>query len=141
MPVVDPNQQKLEHLERLGWYHSMELPDGRVIPGYQGLDVLRNRVAQFHIPADLRGRRVLDIGAWDGWFSFEMERRGAEVVAVDSTSFERFRVARELLGSKVEYRIDDVCRLTPAKVGYFDIVLFLGVLYHLKHPLRGVVCH
>jgi tRNA (mo5U34)-methyltransferase len=150
MPAVDPNQQKLEHLERLGWYHSMELPDGRVIPGYQGLDVLRNRVAQFPIPADLRGKRVLDIGAWDGWFSFEMERRGAEVVAVDSTSFERFRVARELLASQVEYRIDDVCRLTPANVGYFDIVLFLGVLYHLKHPMlalervcelsTGIVC-
>jgi tRNA (mo5U34)-methyltransferase len=134
----DPNQRQLHELDRLGWYHSMELPDGRVIPGFQSLDVLRNRIAQFPLPADLRGKRALDIGAWDGWFSFELERRGAQVVAVDSTSFERFRVAHDLLGSHVEYRIDDVCRLSPAKIGYFDVVMFLGVLYHLKHPLLAL---
>src|ERR1035438_9075501 len=120
--VTDPNKKKLEELARLGWYHSMELPDGRVIPGFQSLDVLRNRIAQFPVPADLRGKRALDIGAWDGWFTFELERRGARVMAVDSTAFERFRVARDLLGSQAEYRIDDVCRLSPAKIGYFDIV-------------------
>lgn len=136
--AIDPHRRNLEELARLGWYHSMELPDGRVIPGYQSLDVLRRRAAQFPIPADLHGRRVLDIGAWDGWFSFEMERRGAQVVAVDSTAFERFRVAHDLLGSHVEYRIEDVCRLSPAMLGYFDIVLFLGVLYHLKHPLLAL---
>jgi len=136
--LIDPNQQRLQALERLGWYHSMELPDGRVIAGFHSIEHLRMRIAQFPIPADLRGKRVLDIGAWDGWFSFEMERRGAEVMAVDATPHERFRIARELLGSKVEYRIDDVCRLTPAKIGYFDIVLFLGVLYHLKHPMLAL---
>jgi tRNA (mo5U34)-methyltransferase len=135
---MDLNRQKLEELERLGWYHSMQLPDGRVIPGFQSLEQLRNRLAQFPIPDDLRGKRVLDIGAWDGWFSFEMERRGAEVVAVDSTAHQRFQVARELLGSKVDYLVEDVYRLSRAKVGIFDIVLFLGVLYHLKHPLLGL---
>ena len=135
---IDPHRRNLEELARLGWYHSMELPDGRVIQGYQSLDVLRRRAAQFPIPADLHGCRVLDIGAWDGWFSFEMERRGAQVLAVDSTAFERFRVARDLLGSHVGYRIDDVCRLSPATIGYFDVVLFLGVLYHLKHPLLAL---
>jgi tRNA (mo5U34)-methyltransferase len=136
--ATDPHRKNLEELARLGWYHSMELPDGRVIPGYQSLDVLRRRAAQFPIPAHLDGQRVLDIGAWDGWFTFEMERRGARVMAVDSTSFERFRVAHDLLASKAEYRIDDVCRLSPATIGYFDIVLFLGVLYHLKHPLLAL---
>jgi tRNA (mo5U34)-methyltransferase len=143
MPAADPsvtdvNRKKLEELARLGWYHSIELPGGRVIPGFQSIDRLRTRIAQFPIPDDLRGQRVLDIGAWDGWFSFEMERRGAEVVAVDATPHERFRVARELLGSKVDYRVADVCRLAPAEIGYFDIVLFLGVLYHLKHPLLAL---
>ena len=136
--ATDPNRKKLEELARLGWYHSMELPDGRVIPGFQSLDVLRNRLAQFPLPADLHGRRVLDIGAWDGWFTFELERRGARVMAVDSTAIERFRIARDLLGSQAEYRIDDVCRLSPAQIGHFDIVLFLGVLYHLKHPLLAL---
>ena len=116
----------------------MELPDGRVIAGFQSIEHLRMRIAQFPIPADLRGKRVLDIGAWDGWFSFEMERRGAEVMAVDATPHERFRIEHELLGSKVEYRIDDVCRLSPDKIGRFDIVLFLGVLYHLKHPMLAI---
>jgi tRNA (mo5U34)-methyltransferase len=136
--ATDPNRKKLEELARLGWYHSMELPDGRVIPGFQSLEVLRKRLAQFPVPGDLRGKRALDIGAWDGWFSFELERRGAQVMAVDSTPFERFRIARDLLASQAEYRIDDVCRLSPAKIGTFDIVMFLGVLYHLKHPLLAL---
>jgi tRNA (mo5U34)-methyltransferase len=138
MSVPNPNQDKLDELARLGWYHSVKLPDGTIIPGFQTIDTLRNRVAQFPIPADLHGRRVLDIGAWDGWFSFEMERRGAQVVAVDSTSFEGFRVARDLLASRVDYHIADVCRLSPREIGYFDIVLFLGVLYHLKHPMLAL---
>src|SRR3984957_2595655 len=137
-PLTDPNQEQLQALDRLGWYHSMELPDGRVIAGFQSIERLRARIAQFPIPADLRGKRVLDIGAWDGWFSFEMERRGAEVMAIDATPHERFRIARELLGSKVEFRVDDVCRLSPDKIGHFDIVLFLGVLYHLKHPMLAL---
>jgi tRNA (mo5U34)-methyltransferase len=135
---TDVNRRKLEELARLGWYHTMELPDGRVIPGFLTLDVLRNRLAQFPIPPDLHGKRVLDIGAWDGWFTFALERRGAQVMAVDSTPFEGFRIARDLFGSQAEYRIEDVCRLTPATVGYFDIVMFLGVLYHLKHPMLAL---
>jgi tRNA (mo5U34)-methyltransferase len=48
-----------------------------VIPGFQSIEQLRRRISQFPIPENLTGKRVLDIGAWDGWFSFEMERRGA----------------------------------------------------------------
>src|SRR5579863_4753165 len=77
-------------LAKLGYYHSIELPDGRIIPGIQSVETQRRRIAQFPIPQDLRGKRVLDIGAWDGWFSFEMERRGATVVAVDATKKTRF---------------------------------------------------
>src|SRR5258708_28778554 len=64
-----------------GWWHSFELPDGTRIDGVNSLEGQRHRISQFPIPEDLRGKRVLDIGAWDGWFSFEMERRGAEVMA------------------------------------------------------------
>src|SRR4051794_32418863 len=104
-------QKQIGELNRLGWYHSLELPDGQVIEGLQTIEQLRKRIAQFPIPQDLRGKRVLDIGAWDGWFSFEMERRGAQVMAIDSAEHTQFRVAKELLGSKVEYRIGDICRL------------------------------
>jgi tRNA (mo5U34)-methyltransferase len=121
-----------------GWYHSFELPGGRVIEGFQTVAQLRARLARFSIPDDLRGKRVLDIGCWDGWFSFEMERRGAEVVAADIVERETFLAAREALGSKVEFVLSDVYQLTPERVGRFDIVLFLGVLYHLKHPLLAL---
>ena len=121
-----------------GWYHSIALPDGRIIEGLLSLETLKARLAKMPIPADLRGKRVLDIGAWDGWFSFEMEKRGAEVVAVDCVELDTFREAHRLLNSKVQYLEMDVLELTPATVGRFDIVLFLGVLYHLKHPMLAL---
>src|SRR5579884_722520 len=131
-------RELLKDLTELGWYHSIELPDGTVIPGLHSADHLRARLARFRLPEDLRGKRVLDIGAWDGWFSFEMERRGASVVAVDVIERDTFRRARELLGSKVEFVVADVFQLSPERMGRFDIVLFLGVLYHVKHPLLAL---
>jgi len=125
-------------LDAKGWWHSFELPDGRVIDGTNSLAILKARVAKYPIPEDLRGARVLDIGAWDGWFGFEMERRGADVVAVDCWDNPRFRQIHAALKSGAEYKIMDVYDLTPASVGRFDIVLFLGVLYHLKHPLLAL---
>jgi len=125
-------------LYQKGWYHSIALPGGNVIEGLLSLETLRGRLARMPIPEDLRGKRVLDIGAWDGWFSFEMEKRGAEVVAVDCVELDTFREAHRLLDSKVQYLEMDVLELTPATVGRFDIVLFLGVLYHLKHPMLAL---
>ena len=135
---AEATRQDIARWRELGWYHSIELPDGTVIPGLQSVDWMRHRLAQFHIPENLSGRRVLDIGAWDGWFSFEMERRGASVVALDSARQPTFLKAREMLGSKVEYRIGDICRLTANELGTFDIVLFFGVLYHVKHPVLAL---
>ncbi|HEX4592809.1 MAG TPA: methyltransferase domain-containing protein [Bryobacteraceae bacterium] len=138
-PVVTEETRKLiARLQAFGWYHSIELPGGEVTPGLQTIDQLRLRARQFPIPDDLRGKRVLDIGAWDGWFSFEMERRGATVVAVDAVRSEKFLHAREVLGSKVEYHVSDVYDLRPSELGIFDIVLFLGVLYHLKNPVLAL---
>jgi tRNA (mo5U34)-methyltransferase len=138
-PVVTEETRKLiARLQTFGWYHSIQLPSGEVTPGLQTLEQLRLRARQFPIPEDLRGKRVLDIGAWDGWFSFEMERRGATVVAVDAVQSQKFLHARELLGSKVEYHVSDVYDLRPSDLGVFDIVLFLGVLYHLKNPVLAL---
>jgi tRNA (mo5U34)-methyltransferase len=119
-------------------YHSIELPDGSVLPGLQPVEHLRWRLDLFGLPQDLRGKRVLDVGAWDGWFSFECERRGAEVVAVDCIALDTFHEAKGLIGSKVEYLTLDVNELSARKLGTFDIVLFFGVLYHLRHPLLGL---
>jgi tRNA (mo5U34)-methyltransferase len=119
-------------------YHSIELPDGSILPGLQPIDHLKWRLSLFNLPEDLRGKRVLDVGAWDGWFSFECERRGADVVAVDCIPLDTFLESKELLGSKVEYLTLDVNELSSKRLGKFDIVLFFGVLYHLRHPLLGL---
>ena len=88
-----------EDFLRKGFYHSIPLPDGSVLEGIIPLAALEAREREFPLPSRLDGKRVLDIGTWDGYFAFAMERRGAEVVAIDSTEQENFRVARELLGS------------------------------------------
>jgi tRNA (mo5U34)-methyltransferase len=124
--------------QSLGWWHSFDLPDGSHIEGVNSVEGLRKRLGQFPIPEDLRGKRVLDVGAWDGWFSFEMERRGADVLAIDVWDNPLFHEIHSVLQSRVEYRQMDVYDLSPARVGRFDIVLFMGVLYHLKHPLLAL---
>ena len=123
------------------WYHTIDLGSGVITPG---VDNTIDRIAMIGLPQDLRGLSVLDIGAWDGAFSFEAERRGASrIVAVDSFCWsgegwgtrDGFDCARRVLNSKVEDREIEVLDLSPESVGVFDLVLFLGVLYHMKHPL------
>jgi len=130
-----------DELAKTGWYHSMELPSG-VIPGFMSLDELRQRWSQFPLPDDLTGARLLDIGTWDGWFAFEAERRGAEVVAVDIAAQENFYHAHRERRSSVRYEVCEVYKLPELQLGTFDYTLFLGVLYHLRHPLRAleIVC-
>ena len=99
------------------------------------------RLKLMQVPMDLTGKTILDIGAWDGYFSFEFERRGAKrVLAIDTYAWDmggidNFLTAREVLKSKVEYRRADVHDLNEVDFGKFDIVFFAGVLYHLKNPL------
>jgi tRNA (mo5U34)-methyltransferase len=127
-----------QELAAQGWYHSFELPDGTRFEGHNTMEILHTRWGRFPIPADLTGRTVLDIGAWDGWFSFEAERRGAAVTAIDCVEIPNFRLIHEKLGSKVDYRILDFFDLPEARLGAFDFVFFLGVLYHLKHPFLAL---
>jgi tRNA (mo5U34)-methyltransferase len=131
-----------ERAAGIRWFHSIELAPGFVT---EGLDDTSRRVDVLHLPASLAGRTVLDVGAWDGFFSFECERRGAaRVLATDSFAWDGanwsdkrgFELAREALGSRVEDRHVDVLDLSEEAVGgRFDVVLCLGVLYHMKHPL------
>lgn len=120
------------------WHQRWEVYRGVFLPGRNDVQTLLDYVG---LPGDLTGKRVLDIGAWNGGFSFECERRGAaEVVALslenpDETGFNRLKAS---LGSKVSYVLDSVYNLDPDVLGRFDIVLFLGVLYHLRYPLLAV---
>ncbi len=140
MTATDLQQRVAAHR----WYHSIDLGDGVVT---RGIDDTPVRLARLQLPGSLAGRTVLDIGAWDGFFSFECERRGAaRVVAADYYSWHGpgwgakagFELAREALGSRVEDVDIDVMDLAPERVGTFDVVLFLGVLYHLRHPLLAL---
>jgi len=119
------------------WYHQIEVAPGIVTPG---ADHSRAKLDHWDLPTDLRGKRVLDIGCYEGFFSFECERRGAEVVAIDLWSYgsNGFALCKELLGSKVEYRQASVYDLNEEAFGTFDLVLFVGVLYHLRHPLLAL---
>jgi SAM-dependent methyltransferase len=119
-------------------YHSLELNDGTVIPGIVPVANLKARLDAYPLPEDLRGKRVIDIGAASGWNSFEAERRGAEVVAIDCVEYEELTIVRRLRGSKVEYAVIDMEELTPERFGFFDYALFFGVLYHLRHPLLAL---
>jgi tRNA (mo5U34)-methyltransferase len=129
-------------LAEKGWYHSFDLPDGTQIEGYNTLPILKQRYARFPIPTDLTGKTVLDIGAWDGWFSFEAERRGADVTAIDCQEVAHFLEIHKKLNSRVDYKILDFYELPSAQVGPFNFVFCLGILYHLKHPLLAleIVC-
>jgi tRNA (mo5U34)-methyltransferase len=140
-------QDLREQVDALRWYHTIDLGNGVVT---KGIDNTPLRLARLGLPASLVGRSVLDIGAWDGFFSFEAERRGASrVVACDHYSWHGlgwgtgngkagFELARKALGSRVEDVDIDIMDLSPERVGTFDVVLFLGVLYHLRHPLLAL---
>jgi tRNA (mo5U34)-methyltransferase len=139
-PITDPAVIKQLIADHGRWWHELELAPGIVTPGDDSNRMKLPILDELGLPKRLDGLRVLDIGCSDGFFSFEMERRGAEVVAIDFVpeTYTGFATARRILGSAVEYRMDNVYNLNPEAYGQFDVVLFLGVLYHLRKPLAGL---
>ena len=122
------------------WFHTIDLGDGLVTPGRVPLEELHKLAMDVGLPQDFTGKRVLDIGAWDGFFSFEAERRGAsEVLAIDVVPLETtgFALAKKFLNSKARYQQLSVYDLAP-QVGKFDVVLFFGVWYHLRYPILAI---
>lgn len=128
-------------ISHVSWFHTIELGSGVVTPGD---DDSPAKLQRLRIPEDLSGKTFLDIGAWDGFFSFEAERRGASrVMALDSyvwdgmvpgKSKEGFLTARSILDSRVEDLHMDALDISPERIGIWDVVLLAGVLYHVKHP-------
>ena len=120
------------------WHHQIEVAPGIVTPGVSNT---AQRLEWYEFPEDLSGKRVLDIGCYEGFFTFECERRGAEVVAIDVLPLgpqSGFSLAHKLLGSKATFYQTSIYDLTPERFGTFDLVLCFGVLYHLRHPLLGL---
>lgn len=131
-----------QRIESINWHHSIDLGGGVITPG--NVDNA-TKVKRLGFPESLAGLSVLDIGAWDGFYSFEAEKRGASrVLATDYFCWNGpgpgtkagFDLAHEALGSKVEQLEIDPIDLSAERVGKFDVVLFLGVLYHLKYPVE-----
>lgn len=159
------------------WWHSVDLGEGVVSDGWKKPDELAAEWAALDLP-DLRGCRVLDVGAWDGWFSFQAEAHGAaRVVALDHYVWSLdlpaqqrywaecrdagvtpepyhavpglwqpdalpgkrgFDTAHRARASKVESVVADFMATDLDALGTFDVVLYLGVLYHMRHPLLAL---
>jgi tRNA (mo5U34)-methyltransferase len=142
------------------WYHTLELPGGVVTPG---MFDLRDQVGKLPWP-DVRGKRCLDVATYDGFYAFELERRGAaEVIAIDIPDHEDwdwpagirarggdglaalagekgrgFEVAHAALRSSVEKHTVNVYDLSPEELGTFDVVVCGSLLLHLRDPVRAL---
>jgi tRNA (mo5U34)-methyltransferase len=137
-------------VDSIVWWHPFTFPNGVKTRGTKGAssseycEELVRVEAQAAFKYPVQGKTVLDVGAWNGYFSVEAARRGAKrVVALDKDTwedpywqgFKGFELVRRYLAPNIEAVTRDVMDLRSSPVGKFDCVLFLGVLYHLKHPL------
>jgi tRNA (mo5U34)-methyltransferase len=121
------------------WFHRFEFTADLVTPGWS--DPKKEKLPYFGLPEDMSGMRVLDVGCADGFFSFEAERRGArEVIAVDShpDSVRRFNICRAAFASQATAYLTNVYDLSARSFGTFDLIMFFGVLYHLRHPILAL---
>jgi tRNA (mo5U34)-methyltransferase len=142
------------------WYHTLDLGPAGVTNGYFDLRPIVNRLPW----PDVTGKRCLDVGTYDGFMAFELERRGAsEVVAADIPDHAQwdwlprqrrdgiaylnaiagdksggFHLAKEALGSKVELEVISIYELSPERLGSFDVVVCGTLLLHLRDPFRGL---
>ena len=121
------------------WFHKIELPGGVVTPGWS--DPRVDKLPHFGLPENMSGMRVLDIGHAEGFFSFEAERRGAaDVVGIENypPMARKFETCRAALDSRARSHLANVYDLSPITFGTFDLVMFFGVLYHLRHPILAL---
>jgi tRNA (mo5U34)-methyltransferase len=149
-------EEKLKMIKSVKyWYHTIDLGDGLQTPGWENIRGLNQAMLDF-LPLSLQGMSVLDIGCWDGLFSFEAEKRGARpVLAIDNLSggdgffqetlepikgegFKPLQVIKTLLDSNVEYQNKNVYDISPESMNMFDCTFFFGVLYHLWHPMLAL---
>jgi tRNA (mo5U34)-methyltransferase len=155
---ADPAARAIaERVNEVAWYHVLEMPYGVATPGYVDHRETKDR---YGLPHDMRGLRALDVATFDGFWAFEMERRGASVTAVDIPSWSRadiplrtlerltpeedertgaaFSLAHELLTSSVERFESSVYELDAAALGTFDVVFVSDLMLHLRDPQRAL---
>jgi tRNA (mo5U34)-methyltransferase len=143
---MDDVREAKPAIDAIHWYHSLQLPGGIVTAGLRSTEHLRED-ADLIFKYPVAGKSVLDVGAWDGFFSFEAERLGAtDVLATDSFCWsgagwgtkDGFDYAHRALDSRTRSHEVDPLDLDPSQLGQFELVLFLNVLYHLKNPYAGL---
>ncbi len=158
MSPLDPNPATLKaEVERYPWYHTLDLGHGIIT---DGMFDHRPALGSYPIPADLSGLRCLDVATMDGFWAFEMERRGAASVtaidlerpeqldwpaslradhdkSLDESKAERFALAKRAIGSDVKRVVMSAYDLTP-ELGMFDFVFCGDLLLHLKDPITPV---
>ncbi len=163
MPVQADSSELAASADALSWYHSIDLAPGVTTRGQVDC---RDIVSKTVIPERLDGLRALDIGTWDGFWAFELERRGAEVITVDVPDAEAldwpprakvgdavpgwrkrlaqfqpgvgFDLAAEALGSSVQRRGISIYDLADADLGTFDLVFVGSLLVHLRDPIKAL---
>jgi tRNA (mo5U34)-methyltransferase len=131
------------------WFHSIDLGNGQVTPGRKTVEILSKEYENTFNSVDLRGKSVLDVGAWNGAFTAEAAKRGAaRITALDHVTWNRPGwhgreafdfIVKSLSLPATAADIDlDARDLSLAHLGQFDVVLFLGVFYHLNDPLAAM---
>lgn len=140
------NIRDLQKMNSMEWYHKIRLPDGIVTPG-NNWEHLWKPLKQEMQQLDFIGKKVLDIGCWDGMWSFEAEKLGAnEVWATDIISqrsfsgqkFETLEFAKKHLNSQIKFKEVSIYEIDEHFSEEFDVVICFGVLYHLRYPQLGI---
>jgi SAM-dependent methyltransferase len=127
----------LDRIKAVRWYHAFEVVPGIITPGICAFSAPASLNA-LGVPADLSGKKCLDVGTWDGPLAFEMEARGGEVYALDvqDPNCTAFNTAKEIRGSQVQYTQGSVYDIAQHFPGIaFDLITYFGVYYHLKDPI------
>ena len=126
----------IETIKKYEFYHIFQLTETIATPGWKEFLPLQKPIHQLLQSLDLKGRRFLDIGCRDGLFSFEAEKLGAsEVIGIDNDlSLAATQFLIPYFNSNIKMHELNLLDLTPELFGKFDVILFAGVLYHLRYP-------
>jgi tRNA (mo5U34)-methyltransferase len=130
-----------KELDKLNWWHTIEFPDGTVTKGKN--DYRKQTTSRYLLPENLEGKSVIDFGTWDGFFAIQAKKRGASRVLAVDRWLPMLKTAELSLGAYgIEYRWSEDLDF-PLAQGLieeeFDVVLFYGILYHLKNPYMGLL--
>ncbi len=137
--ITDPQHINLLIDTVPNWHHKIELAPGIITPGIRDCDEVLSKLNSLGLPKNCQSLRVLDLGCKDGFFSFEMEARGAKVIAINDKQEDitGFSVVSKIKDSQVTYFRDNLYELEPQKYGLFDIILFLDLPY-LPQPMYAI---